>query len=731
MKLLFENWRKYTNLISEEQLLIESRVKDAKKKYPELDREGLLGILIDNDPSGNHKYLAWAAGQLDHVHAHIADDTEHMKRTTERLATDLDLYHKLHVYVTGTDEPFRDISKIKDLNTLHHVAQNAKRKKDLKDRQKEQDRQLRRHAMENSDLGVYQDDDFMMHRPFDSTASCYWGKAGNPWCIAQAGGEMFDSFTSENKSFFYLEMKNKKNFLPEDWNRLYSGRLVLQFQDENYDTAFDRENEGSGIDEHEVIELIAINILGNDFVKAYENAADWGFVLTDDDPDERAFNKEHPEQYQTIVSTLKEHGMDPDDDLEDFYNDAVLQTWYSIQYSGTGSVERRPPGPQPEDYEKIRDDADLQYATIGDIDFYEGNAHYSAYLSFEFDDYEFGPRRQAVPDTLDEFDIEKEIKEVLHDHDINVDDLEISSENRIYTTIFPGEDYYTRDPLQRFENFVNEMSEIDEKYEETKESLVDLFIDEGILDISDEPIGNLKAKLAEKELENFDITGTGRTLKSDSNIFEFTGVGIKEGAEDIMELMGHWELAEPARRRGATNLAAGRITGYWNNIAAKIVYFFKQSFESADGRSYADDVLFDKMDTLLAQAYADAEKQLSIPGIEAPERKRVIPPLAVGLVPSVYASQTEDEVKVRLRIKADAKLDEAQAGFIAEFIDFFDENFDVLHRIVGEVVDVLLKDAVVKALEKVKEEMPDRARALGVDESKKKRGIKILLGNRR
>ena len=317
MKLLFENWRKFRNLLNEEQLLIESRVKDAKKKYPELDREGLLDILIDNDPSGNHKYLAWAAGQLDHVHAAFADDHEQMKRTAERLATDLDLYHKLHVYVTGTDESYRDISKIKDLTTLHHVAQNAKRKKDLKDRQKEQDRQLRRHAMENSDLGVYQDDDFMMHRPFDSTSSCYWGKAGNPWCIAQAGGEMFDNFTSENKSFFYLEMKNKKNFLPEDWNRLYSGRLVLQFQDENYDVAFDRENEGSGIDEHEVIELIAINILGNDFVKAYENAENYGYVL-DDPHEEDDFKKEHPGQYETIVSTLKEYGMDPGYDLEDF-----------------------------------------------------------------------------------------------------------------------------------------------------------------------------------------------------------------------------------------------------------------------------------------------------------------------------------------------------------------------------------------------------------------------------
>ena len=65
------------------------------------------------------------------------------------------------------------------------------------------------------------------------------------------------------------------------------------------------------------------------------------------------------------------------------------------------------------------------------------------------------------------------------------------------------------------------------------------------------------------------------------------------------------------------------------------------------------------------------------------------------------------------------------------FIDFFDENFDSLKRIVGEVVDKLLKEAIVKALESVKEDFPDLASALGVNESKKKRGIRILLGNRR
>ena len=179
-------------------------------------------------------------------------------------------------------------------------------------------------------------------------------------------------------------------------------------------------------------------------------------------------------------------------------------------------------------------------------------------------------------------------------------------------------------------------------------------------------------------------------------------------------------------------VATNRLAEYVDKLKRQIIYFFKESFKSEEGRSYADNVLFDKMDTLIDQAYRDAEKQLTIPGLEQPERKRLTPPLAVGLSPHVYASSQEDAVKLRLYIKADAELGEEQAGYIAEFIDFFDENFDSLHTIVGEVVDKLFKEAVVKTLENAKEELPDRARALGIDESKKrKKGIRILLGNRR
>ena len=65
MKLLFENWRGY---LTESQLLVEGRIQDAERKFPELakkreelDGESLLGVLIQGDPSENQKYLMGAA----------------------------------------------------------------------------------------------------------------------------------------------------------------------------------------------------------------------------------------------------------------------------------------------------------------------------------------------------------------------------------------------------------------------------------------------------------------------------------------------------------------------------------------------------------------------------------------------------------------------------------------------------------------------------------------------
>ena len=707
MKLLFENWRKFRNLLNEEQLLIEGRIDDVKKKYPDLDEKGLLDILIDKDPSGNQKYLAWAAKML----AQREDPTS---QTADYAAANIDLYHKLRAYIPSE---YKDINRIKDLRDLERIASDTYQKKAEKDRLKRIEAKYKQEAMENSDV-VWKDEDFLMVRPFNSGASCFWGR-GTRWCISATESQnYFNQYSGEGKAFYFLFMKNKNNFSTTEYRKFHKLALVYSGDYGEFEEAYDAAD--SPMDISETIRVISTNLFGEDFAEAYGEAEDYGFEL------EGQFEEDYPEYYETIVSVLRKQDYELDD-LEQFWEERVSNAWNEIDSYAVGHFMDNPAGPSEADYDKIYEEADLQNVYVSYDEYEPGRWYYNGGLSFEFDDYEFGP--PADPLELDDFDIEDEVREVLENHSVYPQEIEIYG-NDIRLDISTEEDYYTSDPIQRFQNFVNEMSEIDENYEDIKTALLDLFIDQGVLDISDEPIGKLKAKLAEKELKNFDFTSEGRTIESNSNIFEYPKVGIHAAVMDIMDVMGYTQMA----KAGSTDnlVASNKIVEYVDKLKRRIVNFFKQSFQSEGGRSYADNVLFDKMDTLLDQAYRDAEKQLTIPGLEQPERKRLTPPLAVGLSPHVYASSQEDAVKLRLYIKADAELGEEQAGYIAEFIDFFDENFDSLKTIVGEVVDKLFKEAVVKTLENAKEELPDRARALGVDESKKrKRGIRILLGNRR
>ena len=245
---------------------------------------------------------------------------------------------------------------------MNAVVHYAEREKKLRDEEREVEKQRRHHAMQSSNLGVYSAENFMMNRPLDSESACYWGKKGNPWCIAQRGGTYFDSYTGQGQSFFFLEMnaKNEKRFAPEDWPE--HRRLVLQYEQSNYETTWNGNN--TEMEEHEVEEVIATNIFGQAFVAAYNEAGDWGFVLTDDDPEETAFNQEHPEHYKALADTLEKHGLDTDDDLEEFWSEEVSQVWYDIKYSAEYDVEQTPAGPTEAQFEAIEKEAALQHIYI-------------------------------------------------------------------------------------------------------------------------------------------------------------------------------------------------------------------------------------------------------------------------------------------------------------------------------------------------------------------------------
>ena len=232
MKNLLENFRSYS-LLAEEQLLIEARTDDAAAKYPEiakkreeLDGESLLDVLIEADPSGNHKYLMNAARLLQRSmdNAEQTNDYEPFWGKqwpddagdnmyspwgiAKNIAGEISKYHKLQSYIRDHDEKFKDLNKVASYSQLQTVVTGAQNVKIAIAHAKEEKKRESAEAKAGSTV-IDDNDHHMVIRPLTKEASCYYGKS-TKWCIsATRSGNYFDQYTSDGKSFYFLLAKRK------------------------------------------------------------------------------------------------------------------------------------------------------------------------------------------------------------------------------------------------------------------------------------------------------------------------------------------------------------------------------------------------------------------------------------------------------------------------------------------------------------------------------------------
>ena len=225
MKLILENWRQYTKT-SDLQLLIEGRVDDVKIKYPELAKilspgaqlpilkGSIIDVLVEKDPSGNQKYLMWAAKAVSlQIKANIerglkpkalkADEPDEfsLAGVAQNLMAKIKEYHEMLSWVRDDDKRFRDITNVRDWPQLNSVVTGAINRKSANlaaKRQKE-----RETAQAKSDSReILNNEDFLLLRPESTEASCYYGK-GTQWCISSTqSNNYFNEYTSEGKAFY-------------------------------------------------------------------------------------------------------------------------------------------------------------------------------------------------------------------------------------------------------------------------------------------------------------------------------------------------------------------------------------------------------------------------------------------------------------------------------------------------------------------------------------------------
>ena len=171
-----------TNFLLEE-LLLENRIDDVKKKYPEVSASAIKE-LSDLDPSGNNKYLDfmvstftkagmfWAVKLVNLFHKNV-------NKLTKDFLDELIVEKKWRWLLTDNSPIAKTFQKIykspKDINNyedleLTQTILNAADSKLTKSETKKLEADV-----------LYNSDDLLIMIPKSHRASCYYG-AGTKWC---------------------------------------------------------------------------------------------------------------------------------------------------------------------------------------------------------------------------------------------------------------------------------------------------------------------------------------------------------------------------------------------------------------------------------------------------------------------------------------------------------------------------------------------------------------------
>jgi hypothetical protein len=176
-----------------EVLLLEDRVSDAKKKYPELEKE--IDELVSSDPSGSQKYLLWGVKQLS------------MGASINDLIPTIEFFHK-----NGPKFKNRDINAYKTLKELEDELKSITPTKT----------QERKATKESGVEKMGEDNDYELVHIKNRGASQLYG-SGTKWCITMKEHSYFERYTGANVVFYFALSKT----LPKT-NHLYKVAFAAQ-----------------------------------------------------------------------------------------------------------------------------------------------------------------------------------------------------------------------------------------------------------------------------------------------------------------------------------------------------------------------------------------------------------------------------------------------------------------------------------------------------------------------
>ena len=250
MKDLFEH-RKLTTAqkvdrLIFERVIIEGRKEDVLKKYPQYKSE--ISKFISKDPSGNQKYLSYAAKLLDREVKNWAIQNpeqdasgEYTKSTpsmfSTRISNSFIEFHNMSKYMKGAEQS-TDINTYKSLSDLQAANEEAEKIKDRKEQEK-----LHKAKMREDADKIYQDKTTLVVRPKSEEASCYYGQ-GTKWCISATKGQNYwNDYTEEKGAIFFFILDKEAAKRAEETHPLYdfrygsAGKIAFVYNGDHLDAA--------------------------------------------------------------------------------------------------------------------------------------------------------------------------------------------------------------------------------------------------------------------------------------------------------------------------------------------------------------------------------------------------------------------------------------------------------------------------------------------------------------
>lgn len=226
--------KKVTELVLEnvEKLLLEGRVEDVKKRYPQPTWD-VIDELVEIDPSSNNKYLDWMAktylGRTIQWFKDNASDRESYYNWTLDQVPDTseDPRWRQNPLWRSVRNSISD-STVRELrDNLEHFHKNPS-KYEIKDinqfkSQKEFDdaveiakQKLSRKEMKETGVDkVFEDDRFILMMPKTHKASCRYG-ARTKWCVTMRGySGYFENYFGQGPIFFLIDKSQpEKQYTP-------------------------------------------------------------------------------------------------------------------------------------------------------------------------------------------------------------------------------------------------------------------------------------------------------------------------------------------------------------------------------------------------------------------------------------------------------------------------------------------------------------------------------------